>query len=65
MEVVQQLAQIGAGLGFVGVGPEKECGVLAVLRRGPMERKIGEQRLQARRRERGHELAANRHAQAT
>ena len=48
MEVVQQLAQIGAGLGFVGVGPEKESRVLAVLGRGAVERKIGEQRLEAR-----------------
>jgi hypothetical protein len=53
---VQQVAQVGAGLGLAGVGPEQERQALAGLGRLAVEQQVGEQRLgpgRSQRRQRG------------
>jgi hypothetical protein len=53
---VEQVAQVGPGLGLAGVGPEQEGQALARLGRLPVEQQVGEQRLgpgRAERRQRG------------
>jgi hypothetical protein len=44
--MMQELAEIGAGLGLVRIGPQKKREMLAGLRRLTVENQIGEQRLQ-------------------
>jgi hypothetical protein len=53
---VQQVAQVGPGLGLAGVGPEQERQALAGLGRLAVEQQVGEQRLgpgRPQRRQRG------------
>src|SRR5690242_16384332 len=50
-QLVEQLAQVIARLGFGGVGPEVEGELLARLGSVPVQEKIGEQGLEARRSE--------------
>jgi hypothetical protein len=53
---VQQVAEVGAGLGLAGVGPEQEGQALAGLGRLAVEQQVGEQRLgsgRPQRRQRG------------
>ena len=47
-QLVEQVPQVGAGLGFGGVGPEEERQVPARLGRVAMEDQVGQQGLQAR-----------------
>jgi hypothetical protein len=51
---VEQVAQVGPGLGLAGVGPEQEGQALAGLGRLPVEHQEGEQRLGPGRAERRH-----------
>jgi hypothetical protein len=51
---VEQVAQVGPGLGLAGVGPEQEGQALAGLGRLPVEHQVGEQRLGPGRAERRH-----------
>jgi hypothetical protein len=46
-QLMQRLAQVGAGLGLAGVRPEEKREVLAQLRGVPMQDQVGEQRMQA------------------
>jgi len=46
-EVMQQLAKIGARLGFAGFRPQEICQLLARLRGLAVQQEIGQQRLQA------------------
>jgi hypothetical protein len=51
---VEQVAQVGPGLGLAGVRPEQEGQALAGLGRLPVEHQVGEQRLGPGRAERRH-----------
>jgi hypothetical protein len=55
----EEIAQIGLGLGFGGVGPELESYVLAELGGIPMQEEIREQGLQPRCVDRGYEGIAS------
>jgi hypothetical protein len=57
-QLVNQLAQVITGLGFVRIGPEEESEVLPWLGNIAMQYKVGEQRLQARRGDGRHPLVA-------
>jgi len=57
-QLVEQLAQVIARLGFGGVGPEEEGKMLALLGNIAMQHEIGEQGAQARGIETGHLLIA-------
>jgi hypothetical protein len=64
-EVVEELAEIGAGLGFVGVGPEEEGELLAADGGAGVEDEVGDERLQAGGADAGDDLASAKDPEST
>src|SRR5262249_44435796 len=64
-EVVEELAEVGAGLGFVRVGPEEKGELLAADGSAGVQDQVGDERLQTGGAHTGDDMASAKHPEST